>query len=116
MNPSGLGISAGELTLKYDPQALSIVGATPGLLLGANPIVGSQRVDAAAGTLLYALARVGSTVVPTPAGVFATVEFRVLDTAQPGNYSLTLVKSGLADEKFKDITQVAVFGATVTVK
>lgn len=116
VDPKGLGISSGEITVQFDPSAMQIVAFEPGQLLGATPLVGAERVDNRSGKALYALARVGPTSPPTPQGTIATIKFKIPETAQAGSYDFSLAAAGLADEKFEEINQVAMSGATIVVR
>jgi hypothetical protein len=55
--------------LTFDGGAMEIASIEPGDLLGSNPLVGLKEIDNQAGTVKYALARMGATSVPTPPGV-----------------------------------------------
>lgn len=114
--PSAYGVSGGEIHLSFDPTAMRVTGYEAGDLLGATPLVGLKGLDNDAGTLDYALARMGESPVPTPPGVFMVVDFEVLDTAETGTYDLRLVKIGLADKEFEDIEEINIQDASVEVK
>ncbi len=113
--PKDWGISGGEINLKFDPSAMEVIEMEAGDLLGANPIVGVEEVDNSGGTANYALARKGTTTVPTPLGTFATIKLRVLDGAKSGKYNLTLSEVGFCNEKFKDIAGIKVQSAVLEV-
>jgi len=67
------------------------------------------------GVIRLALARVGKTPVPSPPGILAKVNFKVLDSATSGTYELKLTKVGLADENFQDITDFPVQGTSIKI-
>lgn len=115
VKPGDRGVSAGEITLEFDPSALEVTAVEPGLFFGPTPLVGFEEIDKEAGKLEYALARVGPTPVPSPAGVLAVVNFRVLESAKVGSYQLILTYAALCDENFEDITDVEVQGASIKV-
>ena len=109
------GISAGEILLTFDADTMEVVRIEPGDLLGSGPLVGLHEIDNQSGTVKYAIARVGSTSVPTPPGVFAILKFKVLESAESGTYELNLSKVGLADEEFEDIVGIEAEGASIEV-
>lgn len=111
----GYGISAGEILVTFDASSVKVMAVEPGELLGSNPLVGLKNIDNEAGTVKYALARAGSTSVPTPPGVLAILKLKVLESAKSGTYELTLSKFGLADEKFKDLAGLKTQGASIRV-
>ncbi len=115
VNLKDRGISAGEILFTFDGGAMEVVSIEPGALLGANPLVGLNEIDNQAGTIEFALARTGSTSVPTPPGVFALVKLKVLESAETGTYELELSEVDLADEDFNDITGLKVTGAQVSI-
>lgn len=116
VEPGKQGISAGEINLSFDSQAMQVVDIKPGTLLGERPLPGIVNIDNEAGTLNYSLARIGETITPTPASAFAIVTFQVLEAAKAGDYELTFSSVGLADENFEDIPGVRVKGASVKIK
>ena len=109
------GISAGEILLTFDADTMEVVSIEPGDLLGSDPLVGLREIDNNAGTVKYAIARVGATSVPTPPGVFAILKFKVLESAKSGTYELNLSKVDLADEEFEDIVGIEAEGASIKV-
>jgi hypothetical protein len=115
VKPSGWGVSGGEIRLAFDPDVLQAIDIEPGSFLGSNPIVGLQQLDNQAGEISLALARVGETEVPSPAGVLVTVELKVLDSAASGVYEIELIVVGLADENFNDIVGFTVQGLTIKI-
>ena len=116
VEPSEYGISGGEIHLSFDPTTMRVMGYEAGDLLGATPLVGLKELNNEAGTLRYALARVGDSPIPTPPGEFMVVDFEVLDTVETGTYHLQLVKVGLANEEFEDIEELSVQNASVEFK
>jgi hypothetical protein len=114
VKPSGWGASGGEISLAFDTAVLEAVSIEPGDFFGPSPIVGLERIDKQGGIIRLALARVGQTAVPSPAGILAEVDFRVLDTAASGSYEIEL-SVGLADQDFQDITGFTTQGATIRI-
>jgi hypothetical protein len=115
VKPSGWGVSGGEVNLAFNPAVLKAVDVEPGNFLGSSPIVGLRQMDNQEGIARLALARVGIAAVPSPAGILATVEFRVLESATSGTYEIELTKVGLADENFQDLTGFTIQGASIRV-
>ena len=115
VNPGGRGISSGEVDLAFDPNVLEVIKVYPGNLLGENPIQGMKEINNTAGTLGYALARVGETVPPTPAGSFAIVEFKVKGNVSNGNHSITVSRVGLADENLSRIENIETKNAVIKI-
>ena len=115
VKPSGWGVSGCEVNLDFDPDIMEALAVEPGTFLGDTPLVGMNRIDNQSGWLALALARVGVTSVPSPTGVLATANFKVLDSAKSGSYKLDLTKVGLANEDFQDITQFTVQGTIINV-
>ena len=103
VRPSGRGVSGCEVVIGYDPAVMESLGVEAGDFLGATPLVGLQKIDSQSGKISLAMARVGETTVPSPAGVLATVSFRIADSAAAGTYSLSLTWADLSDQDFKDI-------------
>ncbi len=112
--PAGWGVSAGEIGLSFDASALEAVKVTPGSLLGANPLLGTQKLDNTAGTVTYALARAGATTAPGARAVLATVTFKVGPTAR-GTLNVGIAKVGLTDEKLQEIKGLQTQGGTIIV-
>src|SRR4030042_1052290 len=54
VTPGAYGLSGGEINVRFDPQALNIVGLESGQLFGGNPLGGAKNIDSQAGTLKYA--------------------------------------------------------------
>ena len=115
VKPSGWGVSGCEVNLDFDPDVMEALAVEPGTFLGDTPLVGMNRIDNQSGWITLALARVGETSVPSPAGVLATVNFKVLVSATSGSYELDLTKVGLANEGFQDITQFTVQGTSINI-
>ena len=115
VKPSGWGVSGCEVNLDFDPDVIEALAVEPGTFLGDTPLVGMNRIDNQSGWMTLALARVGVTSVPSPAGVLATINFKVLDSAKSGSYELDLIKVGLANEDFQDITKFAVQGTIINI-
>ena len=113
VNPEGRGISGGEINLSFDPEIFTLLGVTPGGLLGSSPLVGVEAVDNQSGTLVYALARRGPTSAPTQASTFAELTFQVSEGVPAGRYDLLVTRVGLADEAFRDILGIELTPATV---
>lgn len=115
VRPSGWGVSGCEVVMTYDPQLMEPLDIEAGDFLGATPLIGLKRIDSQSGTITLAMARVGETSAPSPAGVLATVTFKVADSAAAGTYDLPLTWVGLADEDFQDITGFPVQGTSVRI-
>lgn len=115
VNPAQAGMSGGEVTVKAPTDALTMVDIRAGDVLGANAIIGQQSMSAATGEARIAVARVGATKVPSSAGSLAIINFKCLDSAKPGQYTVSL-QASLADDKFGSLNVTAVQGATVTVQ
>jgi hypothetical protein len=115
VEPQKQGVSAGEINLSFDSQAMQVVEVKPGTLLGERPLAGILNIDNEAGTLGYSLARIGETTAPTSGAAFAIVTFQILNSAQPGDYELELTKVGLANENFGDIGDFTIQGASVKI-
>ncbi|MEE9198585.1 MAG: cohesin domain-containing protein [Dehalococcoidia bacterium] len=115
VDPKDEGISGGEINLAFDPNILTVVGLEPGGLFGPTPLVGAELVDAEAGTLTYALARIGATSPHTPAGAFARITFEIADAAPEGRHELAITRMGLANEVFQDILEIDLQSAVITV-
>jgi len=105
INPLGYGISSGELKLRFYPEAAAAVSIEPGSLLGADTLVGLERINNQTGTIKYALARKGQTVVPTEPGTLAVITFVSKATGRR-TCGIQLTKVGLADELFEQIPNV----------
>jgi hypothetical protein len=115
VKPSGWGVSAGEITIAFDARFLEAIDIKPGNLLGSNPLVGTKTIDNEKGTLMYTLARVGSTSKGSDIqATFASMTFKVKPGAT-GVSSIKLTKVGLSDENFKDIQGLSPDEATVNI-
>ena len=115
VDPAGYGVSGGEMNIAFDADAMQADSIEPGDLLGTNPLVGTEEINNTAGTIIYALARIGATAPPTPEGAFATITFTVKTDATEGTYALDIVSMGLSDENFNDIPGITINDGTVTV-
>jgi hypothetical protein len=116
VDPKGKGISAGEINVTFNIDAFECINISPGDILGPSPLEGVKRIDNAAGFLRYAIARIGRTEPPTSPGVFAEIRFKVKSKVNIGTYNIELVGVGLADEGFKDITNISIGNRLVAVK
>ncbi len=104
---AGVGVSAADVTISFDPKSLRIIGVEPGDLLGENPLVGMKSIDQEAGEARIALARTGKTRVPTPSGTLLVVTVQVLKDAAPGSrLPLRIAQLTLVDQAFNAISQV----------
>ena len=110
------GVSAGEITLAFDPTVLHVVDIEPGDFLGENPAQGPKKIDNAAGTALYVLARVGETSSPSPNGTFATVRVRVQDSGASDQGQLGLTEVKFTDDAFEFISGVEVTDSAIEVE
>jgi len=115
VNPAGYGVSSGEINVAFNADAMQVECIESGDLLGVSPLVGVEEIDNVAGTIKYALARVGPTTPPTPTGAFATVTFTVKSDAPAGIYDIDITTVGLADENFEDLPEITVIDGEVTV-
>jgi hypothetical protein len=116
VDPGSKGISAGEINVTFNSDVFECIDISPGDILGASPLEGVKRIDNAAGFLRYAIARIGRTEPPTPPGIFAEIRFKVKSKANIGTYTIELVGVGLADEEFKDITNISIGNRLVEIK
>jgi len=103
VSPSGWAVSGCEVVIAYDPGVMQPLDIETGSFLGATPLIGLEKIDSQSGTIALAMARVGEATPPSPAGVLATVSFRIADSAAAGTYNLSLTWVGLADQDFQDI-------------
>lgn len=115
VEPVKQGISAVEINLSFEPEAMQVIEVKPGTLLGERPLSGILNIDNEAGTLSYSLARIGETEAPTRAATFAVITFQVLQWAKAGDYELDFSSAGFADEKFEDIPDIQLKGASVKI-
>jgi hypothetical protein len=116
VEPGKQGISAIEISLSFDSQAMQVIQVKPGMLLGERPLSGISNIDNEVGTLSYSLSRIGETKAPTPTASFAVIVFQILDRAQGGDYELSFAGVGLANENFEDILEITLKGASIKVK
>jgi len=116
VKPGKKGVSAVEINLSFDPRVMQVIDIKPGTLLGDSPLPGILNIDSEAGTVSYSLARIGATEAPTPAVTFAIITFQILNSAQGGDYELTLTGVGAANENFEDIKDIRITEASVRVK
>ena len=115
IRPSGWGVSGCEINLSFSSPIMEKAEIEFGDFLGSNPIIGLKQVNNQDGVIKLALARVGETPVPSPPGILAAVNFRILDSASSGTHQLELTKVGLADEYFQDITDFKIQDATINI-
>jgi hypothetical protein len=116
VKPGKQGVSAVEIDLSFAPEVMQVIDIKPGALLGDMPLPGILNIDSDAGTVNYSLARIGATEAPTPAATFAVITFQILNSAQGGDYELTLDGAGVANENFEEIQDIRAIGASVRVK
>ena len=116
VEPGLNGVSAGEITLSFDPGFIQVIDIEAGDFLGAKPAQGPRRIDNTAGTALYALARVGETSSPSPDGTFATIRVRVQDSSASGQGQLGLTEVKFTDDAFEFISDVEVTDTAIEVK
>jgi len=112
VDPKGYGISSGEITLIFNPNILQAIEISQGNLLGDNPLEGIKQIDNVNGIIKYAIARIGSTPVPTSNGTFAIITFEVKRSATPGCYKLDF-SIEFANENYEKITNIEVKGGEV---
>jgi hypothetical protein len=113
--PAAWGISAADVQLSFDTENMQIVRIEPGDALGSNPILGMERIDNQAGTVSYALARVGKTASSGYNGVIAKVTF-LTAVGITGSFKINITSVGLANDTFEEIGGIELDGATVTVE
>lgn len=107
VDPKGHGISGGEIDLfAIDTSVMEILidKVAPGNLLGTDAIEGTKEkvLSEEGDNLRYALARKGTTPVPTSANTLATITLRVKGDAKAGKYAIPNAIS-LADESFNNL-------------
>jgi len=115
VDPGQNGISGGEIEISFDPSFFQVIDVAPGDLLGANPLIGTERIDNNAGNLIYALARVGQTPVPTSSGTFAVIQLDTVSTEVLKACQLLITKAGFCNEQFEDISNISCDGATIEI-
>jgi len=115
IDPRNYGISSAEVEISFDPEVFQAVEVMPGELLGRKPLHGVLDVDNKAGVIKYALARLGRTQPPSPAGTFAFIQFRVRKEAPRGDHTISIVKASLTDEAFRNIPNIKVESAVLRV-
>ncbi|MSQ40608.1 MAG: hypothetical protein EXR55_02885 [Dehalococcoidia bacterium] len=114
---AGVGVSAADVTITFDPKSLKVTGVEPGDLLGENTLVGLRSIDQEAGKARIALSRVGKTRVPTPSGALVVVTLQVLKDVVPGaRLPLQLAEVTLVDQAFHVIAQVRLQDGEVVVQ
>ena len=107
VDPRGRGISGVQVLFSYNPDQILPVRARPAGLLGPGPVEAGPTIDRAEGTVMYAAARVGVTEPPTNQGLFATLEFLVLEGAPGGDeITITLEDATLPDQDILAIDAV----------
>jgi len=116
IDPGGKGVSGGEVEVNFNPNIFEVISVNPGDILGPSPLVGLREIDNVKGSIRYAIARVGRTELPTKPGVFAEIQFKTKFEANTGTYTIELVRIGLADEEFNDITEISIDNGSVEVK
>ena len=110
LDPAGRGISGVQVQIEYDPAIFQAVVIEPRTLLGQEPVE-VPIIDEAKGVIEYAAARIGPTQPPTPSGLFATMRFRVLETATAGREtSLRITEVKIADENIEEVRDVLIDG------
>ena len=116
VEPGLNGVSAGEITLSFDPALLQVVDIEAGDFLGANPAQGPQQIDNVGGQAIYALARVGETVSPSTTGTLATIILRVQESGTSPEGSLIFSEVRFTDDKFEFIPNVEAIGGVVEIQ
>ncbi len=110
VDPSGRGISGVQVEMEYDPGVFKVERVETRTLLGDDPVEIGPLVDSERGTIDYIAARIGPTAAPTTPGVFAIVVFQALQTARPGETSVSLTDVKIPDENIEEIAEVSVGG------
>jgi len=118
VNPKRYGVSGAEIDINgLDNTVMELVpeGTTLGSLLGSSPVEGNKEMVQAdnAQTFRYAIARQGTTPVPTTANVLITFTLRIKPNVPPGVYRVPLAVT-LTDQGFKPIP-LTVQNAAITV-
>jgi len=115
VNPNGEGISAGEVNVSYNTQAIEMVRLEPGDLLGPNAIEGVKLIDNEKGKIRYALGRQGITHPPTKQGTFVVLVLRIRDSGNEGSYAVNIIGASLVNEQFEDISHPKITGGNVEI-
>lgn len=100
--PGSFGISSGEAILSFNANVIEVVDVVPGTLLGSQPLVGFKQIDNLQGTLKVAIARVGSTPLPSPEGQLAIVKAVIKRNAPSGEHEIGLAVA-IADHQFNSL-------------
>jgi len=106
VHPLGNGISAVEIRLRFNTETVELLAMTPGTLMGADPLVIIQSINAQTGEAHIVLARKGTTAVPTETGVLITLRWRTLQGASSGIHSVQLATAVLVAEAFAFVPDV----------
>jgi len=115
VNPRGVGISAGEIEVRFNHSAFEAVNVSLGNLFGKSPLVLKRSINNTVGLVWCVAARIGSTHPPTPPSSFIKIRFRVRSNAASGKYMIRLSKIGLSDENFRDITSMRTSSSLITI-
>lgn len=118
VNPNGVGISAGEFHIACPANVFRVLEVKVGELFGEKYLVGLNETKIMDGNLviLFAAARVGETLKPTPPSIALTIKLNILEEASSGSYTIKLLKADLVDESFNRIPNVKVHDCTVTIE
>ena len=99
IDPDGLTLTAFEVVVEIDTNAVEFAGLEAGRLLGGDVIVGGVEFDSATGRALITVARAGVAAGPTDSGSVATLQLEILGTAQAGESNVR-VAVRVTDEAF----------------
>jgi len=114
VDPAGKGVSAAYVKLAFNASVVECEDVSPGNLLGDSPLE-KKVIDNESGMVWYALARIGSTPVPTEKGTFAVLSFKVKGDAPEGTYYLRITSAKLDDENFVYISPIEIKNGTFTI-
>ncbi len=113
--PGSFGISSGEATISFDANVFEVVDVVPGSLLGSQPLVGFKQIDNSRGEIKVAVARVGTTQVPSPEETLVLAKLLARQSAPEGESRFNL-HLALADHEFKSVAMVADGGSVIVVR
>ena len=118
IRPQGRKISAGEVTLSFQPEIFQVLDIQAGNLMGSEPLTAGLVLNNEEGIVSLAAARVGPipvTEAPLYEGVLATIQWQVAEDVPPIPVFIAVDSVGLADENFNDIPNISLGSGTVTI-
>ena len=110
-------MGADQLTLNFDPGAISVISVIEGGFLksaGSTIGVGMEDIDNVNGHVTFFYALVTSGIGVDGSGTLATISFTA-DASAEGTYDLELTEIVLGEGEGNEITVDAVFNGTVTI-